>query len=166
VAEAVAIEEFRMFLRICLCLLLTICAAGAMAGEIRVSERVFSDSAECGHARVREWVLPLQPAAMVAPTAPNDEAGPRRRGSGSGNRSARAAKSPDSYLCTGANQSWYQHAPCRGAGDKSGSVKQERIPRRQACREIARPAAALRKGSERDERAGPYARATGRDPCR
>ena len=77
-----------------------------------------------------------------------------------------ATDSRRSYLCTAGAQSWYQHSPCRGIGEKGVAVRQSQVPREQACREIARPAALLRGGSQRDERAGPYARAMGRDPCR
>jgi hypothetical protein len=160
-----------MCLRIGLCLLLTICGAVAMAGEIRVSEcrgvhgeRVFSDSARCADASVRQWILPPQPAATTHIVDRDEPAQPRQRNRS--NRSTRAAQPPESYLCSSGPQSWYQHEPCRGSADKSGSVKQARVSRQHACREIARPAAALRKGSELDQRAGPYARATGRDPCR
>ncbi len=160
-----------MRLRICLFLLLIVCRASASAGEIRVSEcrgahgeRVFSDSAECGGTSVRLWILPPQPAATPHTIDHDDPQHPRRRNRS--NRPTRDANAPDSYLCSSGNQSWYQHGPCRGNGGKAGSVRQARVSRQQACREIARPAAALRKGSELDERAGPYARATGRDPCR
>jgi hypothetical protein len=158
-------------LRICLFLLLIVCRASASAGEIRVSEcrgahgeRVFSDSSECGETSLRLWILPPQPAATPHASDHDDPQRPRRRNRS--NRSTRGANAPDSYLCSSANQSWYQHRPCRGNGGKAGPVRQARVSRLQACREIARPAAALRKGSELDERAGPYARATGRDPCR
>jgi hypothetical protein len=162
-----------MRLRICLFLLLIVCRASASAGEIRVSEcrgahgeRVFSDSAECGETSVRLWILPLQPATTPH-IVDDDPQHPRRsKRSNRSNRSTRDAKALDSYLCSSGNQSWYQHGPCRGNGGKAGPIRQSRVSRQQACREIARPAAALRKGSELDERAGPYARATGRDPCR
>lgn len=160
-----------MRLHLCLWLLLAFCCGSAAADGIRVNEcrgahgeRVFTDAVGCADASVREWVLPPPPAApALAPTpASAEEPRSRRRGGG---RPARAAKQPDSYLCSSGNQSWYQHGPCRRSGEKGESVRQAKVSREQACREIARPASALRKGSERDERAGPYARATGRDPC-
>ncbi len=162
-----------MYLRIGLCLLLTICCAGSMAAEIRVSEcrgvhgeRVFSDSAECAGASVRQWILPLQPATAAPAVAGDDDQKPQRLSQSRVNRSARATRPPDSYQCSTGDQTWYQHGPCRSAGGRAGSVRQARVSREHACREIERPASALRNGSERDERAGPYARASGRDPCR
>jgi hypothetical protein len=160
-----------MSIRLCLSLLLTVCAATATAAEIKFSEcrgahgeRVFSDSPDCASASVREWSLPL-PAIAPTPAAKRKDQ-PATRRQGSSNRRARTKSAPESYLCSAGGRSWYQHSACRSSGEKGESVRQTRVPRQQACREIARPAAALRGGNERDERAGPYARATGRDPCR
>ena len=154
-----------------LCLLLPLCCVDESRAQVKFNEclgahgeRMFSDRADCGAADVREWSLPLPPAAENSP-AVDSYPKQRRRQARGGNR-VHTARSPDSYQCTAGDQVWYQHSPCRGSGAKGESVRQTRVSRRQACREVDRPAAVLRLGSQRDERAGPYARATGRDPCR
>ena len=160
----------RIFLRFHLFLWLTLASASDAATRIQVSEclgshgeRVFSDT-DCVGASVREWSLVL-PAS--APPVEEPKAGkPFGRRHSRSRRPAHATDSRRSYLCTAGAQSWYQHSPCRGIGEKGVAVRQSQVPREQACREIARPAALLRGGSQRDERAGPYARAMGRDPCR
>ncbi len=162
-----------MHLRIGLLHLLLCCWTTGVAAELRVTEcrgehgeRVFGDSANCAGAIVREWTLSRPPAApaSAAATANNTPAtgGRQRRSKG------RASANPPqlSFLCSAGALTWYQHSPCRSSAAKGESVRQTRVTRQQACREVTRPASALRPGSERDERAGPYARATGRDPCR
>lgn len=160
----------RIFLRFHLCLWLAAAGASHAATRLQVSEcigshgeRVFSD-ADCGADHVREWSLALPPSTPRIPE-PVAERPPNRRQSRS-RRPAQAADRGDSFQCTAGGQSWYQHSPCRGKGEQGEPVRQSRVTRQHACREIARPAALLRDGSQRDERAGPYARATGRDPCR
>ena len=126
-------------------------------------ERLFSDHGECANASVRTLLLSVAPT--VAPPTPKSERvqGHRRHRA----RRVSAADSTESYLCTSANRSWYQHTPCSASSDKkSGPVRQTPVPRHHACREIDRPASVLRQGHDRDERAGPYAKATGKDPCR
>jgi hypothetical protein len=153
-----------------LLLLLLSCRVGVAATEIRVSEclgahgeRVFSDSAGCATEKVREWTLPLPPVAAAGTPDSVEPARPKRTSGGS---RSRPSKPEASYLCSAGNRSWYQHSPCRSGGTEGERVRQERVSRQHACEEIARPASLLRRGSEGDERAGPYARASGRDPCR
>jgi hypothetical protein len=159
-----------MYLRVGICLLLAVCATSTAAAiEIREcrgaqGERVFSDRAGCIGEAVRQWSLP-QPPANTTTVRARESAPVTRRPARGGHRSS-APRPAESYLCSSGNQTWYQHSPCRGSGAKGESVRQTRISREQACREVARAASVLRRGSERDERAGPYARATGRDPCR
>lgn len=129
-------------------------------------ERVFSDRADCVQSAVRQVELP-PPPAYVPPPAPDRQPGEREHRRGGRVRAAGDAR--ESFLCTSPTRSWYQHTPCRGESGRGGkreSVRQQRVARTHACREIARPAAALRRGNERDERAGPYDKAMGRDPCR
>jgi hypothetical protein len=140
-------------------------------------ERIFTDRAVCAHSAVRTLVLSVAPAppASATVTPPRGE----RMTSTSQRRRAPATSParPDSYRCDSGGRSWYQHSPCSAGADRTGKagkssrkgtekVRQTRVSRAQACREIDRPAALLRAGSERDERAGPYAKATGRNPCR
>ena len=104
----------------------------------------------------------IQPVPLAASPAPSS------RGRRSGGRGA-AAPEPASWRCQSGSAVWYQHQPCAGSagkGSRKEQVRGERVARSHACREISRPAAALRRGSERDQRAGPYERAVGRDPCR
>lgn len=140
------------------------------AGTLRVSEcrgahgeRVFSDRDCPGPAlRTLELRVPAMPA--VAPAEASRPPRTRARQA----RPARAPRAAESFLCSTPTRSWYQHRPCRedsGPRGRRESLRQQRVGRAEACREIARPAAALRRGSERDERAGPYAKAMGRDPC-
>lgn len=158
-----------MVLRICLSLFLAAAGASDAASRISVSEcigvhgeRVFSDT-DCGAHGVRQWSLELPTSAPTSAQSAPDQPTRRRQGRA---RRATGAGTPDSYQCTSGGQSWYQHAPCRGKGEQGEPVRQSRVSRQHACREIARPAALLRDGSQRDERTGPYARAMGRDPCR
>jgi len=160
-----------MLFRFHLVLLFVACCVGNADARVRFSEcrgahgeRVFSDSIECAEKSVREWSLSVPAIAPPADSEKSDQKSTRRQGR-SGKRS-NADDPRDSYLCIAGNRTWYQHSPCRAsAGQKGESVRQTRVSRQQACREIARPAAVLRKGNHQDERAGPYARATGRDPC-
>lgn len=156
-------------------LLLLVCGA-ANAAELRVAEcrgahgeRVFSDRAHCASERIREWILAAPPASpSPAPPASSEPDSPRHQRRGSGLSTARADQR-ESYRCSTPSRTWYQHTPCRagaGRGKQRETVKQTRVSRVQACREIDRPAALLRRGSQQDQRAGPYEKATGRDPCR
>lgn len=156
-------------------LLLLVCGA-ANAAELRVAEcrgahgeRVFSDRAHCASERIREWILAAPPASpSPAPPAASEPDSPRHQRRGSGLSTARADQR-ESYRCSTPSRTWYQHTPCRagaGRGKQRETVKQTRVSRAQACREIDRPAALLRRGSQQDQRAGPYEKATGRDPCR
>lgn len=87
-----------------------------------------------------------------------------------------------SYRCTLASETWYQHRPCAPRGGVPGKVrnsqgelewdmigavpvKQEEISRAEACREIHRPAAILRRGRQLDERTEGYDKAQGKDKC-
>lgn len=160
-----------MVLRFHLWLLLAICSTGDASTRIQFSEcrgahgeRVFSDRVDCGPERVRNWSMTLPPP--VAAAAPEASDKPRKPRSGRGGRRSTVADPRDSYLCVAGNKRWYQHHPCRGSGSKGESVKQTRVSRQLACHEIARPAALLRRGYQKDERVGPYEKATGRDPCR
>lgn len=140
-------------------------------------ERVFVDRARCPDAAAEIALrhLPLPPPAPISASQPTESTPPRRaRRSSSG--ASYGSASQVSFRCSTRERSWYQHTPCRSdsryaAGNKNrggkneAGVRQERVSRELACSEIARPAAVLRRGSERDERAGPYAKATGRDPC-
>lgn len=136
-------------------------------------ERVFSDRPSCAADALRTLVLEV-PVAQTPPPEPTRSAPTARSRSSATNRprSTRTSAAAQSYLCESGEQRWYQHNPCSATLAGTGKsrtkqrVRQSRVPREQACREITRPAALLRRGSERDERAGPYARATGRDPCR
>lgn len=140
-------------------------------------ERVFVDRDRCPpeSQAIATRVLKSEPP-IAYPVAPPPIAAPSKRPRvRSSYRSARAL--PVSFRCSTHERTWYQHAPCRSdarqaqgnknrGGKNEAGVRQTRVARAFACREIARPAAALRRGSERDERAGPYAKAQGRDPCR
>jgi len=129
-------------------------------------ERVFSDRGSCAAVALRSLSLPNSPA-LAPPRIAKPEKQTARRTTG-GRRQTRSSE-PESYLCSSAKLSWYQHSPCSAAGGadkKNQSVRQTRVSRRQACKEIDRPASVLRRGRDRDQRAGPYAKATGRDPCR
>ncbi len=104
----------------------------------------------------------IQPVPVAKPAAPPASS---RRSTGRGG----ATSEPASWRCQSGTAVWYQHQPCAGSTGKSSrkeQVRGERVSRSHACREISRPAAALRRGSEHDQRAGPYERAVGRDPCR
>lgn len=74
-----------------------------------------------------------------------------------------------SYRCTLGGTTWYQHHPCKPTPElesqTQGGVEQEEIPRAEACREIHRPGAILRRGSELDERTDSYDRSKGKDKC-
>lgn len=136
-------------------------------------ERVFSDRPSCAADALRTLVLAV-PIAQPPPPEPAQSAPTARSRSSATPRSGSTGTTAaaQSYLCESGDQRWYQHHPCSAAVAGTGKsrtkqrVQQSRVPRAQACREISRPAALLRRGSEHDERAGPYARATGRDPCR
>lgn len=136
-------------------------------------ERVFSDRPFCAADALRTLVLDV-PISQPPPPEPTRSAPTARSRSSvtTRPRSSRTSAEAQSYLCESGDQRWYQHNPCGATLASTGKsrtkqqVRQSRVPRAQACREISRPAALLRRGSERDERAGPYARATGRDPCR
>lgn len=152
------------------CLLLWWSACEAHALSVREcigahGERVFSDRGDC--TEVRRWQL-AEPPPFLAPAAAVEP--PWRPARARGGHSQAARDHRESFLCSTPSRNWYQHTPCRidstGARGKRESVRQRRISRVQACREIERPAAALRRGSERDQRAGPYDKAMGRDPCR
>ena len=136
-------------------------------------ERVFSDRPSCAASALRTLVLEAADASPLPPAANGSAPTARARAPVTARtRSTRATAGPQSYLCEAGDQRWYQHNPCSATLASTGKsrtkqrVHQSRVPRAQACREISRPAALVRRGSERDERAGPYARATGRDPCR
>lgn len=136
-------------------------------------ERVFSDRPSCARDALRTLVLEVPPAQPLPPEPARSAPDARsQRSATTRPRSTRAAAAPQSYLCESGDQRWYQHNPCSASVAGTGKsrtkqrVHQSRVPRAQACREISRPAALLRRGSEHDERVGPYARATGRDPCR
>ncbi|MFO1494980.1 MAG: hypothetical protein U1F26_09995 [Lysobacterales bacterium] len=151
-------------------------AAQVMVSECRgpAGERMFVAAARCP-----DGAPELQRRAVVTadvappPPAPVERAAPNRhRGGGGSHQRAEAV----SFRCSIGAEVWYQHVPCRNdarhaggnknrGGKNAPGIRQTRVPRSTACREIARPAAVLRQGSRRDERAGPYARATGRDPC-
>jgi hypothetical protein len=133
-------------------------------------ERVFSDRATCAAVRTFALAAPVAPVApppaVVRPTHAERSRSPRTPRAG---KRVRATAERDSYLCTSGHHAWYQHSRCAAAagGDKkAGKVGQKRVARPEACRQIARAASVLRRGHERDERAGPYDKAVGRDPCR
>jgi len=136
-------------------------------------ERVFSDRGACAASALRTLVLDA-PEAAPHPVTVSAPAPARRQRVATSTRSRARAQpaEPQSYLCESGSQRWYQHEPCSATVAGTGKsrskqrVHQSRVSRDLACREVRRPAALLRRGSERDERAGPYARATGRDPCR
>lgn len=83
-----------------------------------------------------------------------------------GASSRRAAMS---YRCTLGSMTWYQHHPCKPPPElesqTQGGVEQEEISRDEACREIHRPGAILRRGSDMDERTDSYDRSKGKDKC-
>ncbi len=145
-----------------------VAAADLLVHECRGAngERVFSDRGSCAVAALRTLTLPNPPAA-----APVANAKPEKTTRSRGTRGPRRARTtePESYLCTSAKLSWYQHSPCgaaAGSDKKHQQVRQTRVSRRQACTEIDRPRSVLRNGSRRDERASPYDKVMGRDPCR
>lgn len=162
----------RSILILCLYLCLPVAPAGATSITVvecvgAHGERLFGDRRACAAEPVRTLSLTVPPAQPVpaVQTRTSDQRPARQS-----RRSYASPAQPDSYRCASSTRTWYQHSPCRNAATgrdkREGKVTQTRVPRSQACHEIARPAALLRKGSERDDRAGPYARATGRDPCR
>ena len=165
-------ERNSMRLRHLIGLMLLLCWGSMAVAQTRVAEcrgahgeRMFGDPARCAASVLREWTLPAAPASPP-PARGQAEAVRRQRGSG---RSTAHTDVRESYQCTTPSRSWYQHTPCRGgsgSGKQRESVRQTRVSRAHACREIARPAALLRRGSQQDQRAGPYEKATGRDPCR
>lgn len=151
-------------------------AAPANAGTLSVlkcrgehGEPVYTSRAQCPGAASALAVHAIEaPVATASPTPPEAATRTATRA-----RPARSPRPPrpeaSSWRCQSGSAVWYQHQPCSAGGHKGGgrdAVRGERIARRLACREISRPAAALRKGRERDERTEPYARALGRDPCR
>lgn len=151
-------------------------AASVLVSECRgpAGERMFVAAARCpeGAPELSQRAV-VTPDVQAPPPAPASRQTPRRGRSSSG-RGGGAEEV--SFRCSAGTEVWYQHAPCRNdarhaggnknrGGKNAPNVRQTRVPRSTACREIARPASVLRQGSRRDERAGPYARATGRDPC-
>lgn len=163
-------------MRLCLLMLCVLLASAAHARGAGFTvhecagahgERVFSDRAACAAVRTFSLAAPVAPVpAVERPTrmdrlrpAPAPRAGKR----------VRATAERDSWLCTSGSAAWYQHSRCgaaASAGQMAAKLGQKRVARSEACRQIARAAAALRRGHERDERAGPYEKAVGRDPCR
>lgn len=151
-------------------------AASVLISECRgpAGERMFVAAARCpdGAPELAQRAV-VTPDVQAPPPAPATRERPRR----SRNTSGRSGNTEEmSFRCSAGSEVWYQHAPCRNdarhaggnknrGGKNAPTVRQTRVSRSTACREIARPAAVLRQGSRRDERAGPYARATGRDPC-
>ncbi len=109
---------------------------------------------------IKAWSFPAEPPP-TPPSKPERKRAEKaaRQQRGRPDRSERMA----SFRCTAGARVWYQHERCSGA--KGESVHSERVARKEACREISRPAASLRRGSERDGRATPYEKASGRDPC-
>ena len=157
-----------------------LCCAQLQASALTVhecrgasGEREFSDRKTCANTALRTLQLATPPPAPLAQQTNTSDSAiqPRRYRSTTGRR----VDPRVSYFCEQGNRSWYQHTPCSNRAvaansnddkQKMPKVRQSRIARTQACREIARPSALLRRGHERDENAGPYARAMKRDPCR
>ena len=154
-------------------------AAPCAAEELRLlecrgpaGERVFVDRRQCpsGSTAIAERLLPAPPPAPE-PVRAKAEEKPARARPGSGASRTRATREPPmAYACRIGEALWYQFQPCRDGVSKDGrndvgAVRQERVSRAHACREMNRAGALLRRGSERDQRAGPYARAQGKDPC-
>lgn len=164
-----------MRLRRLIGLVLLLCWGSTSAAQTRVAEcrgahgeRVFSDRGHCADQAVREWTLVAPPPSAPPSRATQAERDTPRRPRGGGIQRSRT-DARESYRCSTPSRTWYQHSPCRaanGRGKQRETVKQTRVSRAQACREIDRPAALLRRGSQQDQRAGPYEKATGRDPCR
>lgn len=147
-------------------------------------ERIFVDRAQCPASstlvEARKLVAPMPTAST--PTVDAPERGSARRaaashkGSSRGSAQRTARSSPaESFRCEQGSRVWYQHQPCaggdstpkeKGAKSAKASLRQTRISRSEACREIHRAAAVLRPGSHRDQRVEPYQRATRGDPCR
>lgn len=159
-------------------LFLVLCPAAlpVTAGELSVlkclgqhGEPVYTSRAQCPGAaetldvRVMAAPEPASPSPALPAAA---TASPRARTKGSPRPRPSEASS---WRCQSGKAVWYQHQPCASSEGKSSRkqpVRGERVARSHACREISRPAALLRRGSDRDQRAGPYERAVGRDPCR
>ena len=142
-------------------LLIAAHVCGAQVYECRVGEvRQFSDR-PCGEV-VKAWSFNEAPAAQ--PQAADRAPAERKRESKNRSGPRRAPRARvESYRCSAGARVWYQHDRCSGA--RGEAVRSVRIARSEACREINRPAASLRRGSERDGRASPYEKAMGRDPC-
>jgi hypothetical protein len=165
------------FLPAFLFLVLAAAAHPAIAGEPTVlkcvgehGELVYTSSrAQCPGAAAALAVRGIEAkearSRLPAPTVAAKAKHPLRAKASSGIRRAEAS----SWRCQSGQAVWYQHQPCARSAGKirpKQPVRGERVTRSHACREISRPAALLRRGSEHDERAGPYERAVGRDPCR
>ena len=132
-------------------------------------ERVFSDRGSCAAVALRSLSLPNPPAAALVPKAKPEKAARSRGPRAASGRSRARVTEPESFFCSSAKLSWYHHSTCSAAGGadkKNPPVRQTRVSRRQACSEIDRPRSVLRNGSRRDQRAGPYDKVMGRDPCR
>jgi len=176
--DAAHLFDFWPFTMRIFLLALLLCCAPLQASSLTVhecrgamGEREFSDRKPCASALRTLQLSAPPPAPAASQTA--SAATPiqvRRYRSTTGRR----VDIRVSYFCEEGKRSWYQHTPCsnRAATSESGAgkqakvkVRQSRVARTQACREIARPSALLRRGNERDENAGPYARAMNRDPC-
>jgi len=133
-------------------------------------ERVFVDRDSCPEVQIRTLVFEASitpsPAKAAKPAKPEKS---RVRGNSRSNSARRPAQPlAESYLCESGGQTWYQHSSCSngGAGGGKGqSTRQTRIARTQACHEISRAGSLLRKGNRHDERASPYEKALGKDPC-
>ena len=142
-------------------LLIAAHVCGAQVYECRDGAvRQFSDR-PCGDV-VKAWNFTEAPAAQ--PQSAERAPAERKRESKNHSRTRQAPRARvESYRCSAGARVWYQHDRCSGA--RGEAVRSERIARSEACREINRPAASLRRGSERDGRASPYDKAMGRDPC-
>ncbi|HWS25441.1 MAG TPA: hypothetical protein VN259_02600 [Xanthomonadales bacterium] len=93
---------------------------------------------------------------------------------------AQASSKPDpgpvSYRCSAAGGVWYAHSPCpadlggglghNGVAIPAIGVKQEVVPRSEACHEMNRPGSSARSGRKMDQRASPYEKHIGKDLCR
>lgn len=178
------VHSYLVLLSLCLLLLpASICANAVAVIECRGAhgERVFLDRASCpdGAPASASFHFDL-PATEPAAESEQPQQKSARSASAMSARSPRqrvAGETEQSFRCTQGGQTWYQHGPCRAVaaakpttGSKSsktsrGAVTQTPVSRRSACREIARAGALLRRGSERDQRTEPYARATRGDPC-